>query len=196
MDLCRISILGVGALLAAVSASAEIVYVDPPDTVVTVTTQYDRLLDLDLDGDSQSDYGLYGFEATGSPGYRYITVFDAENWVDGDGMFARGFREGEMISRETGHWNQGEWLLSNRGEGEWGSGETRYLGFFRRSGPRAVLGWIRLRAVDPPVEGGLSMIVYDYAYQTDYPNGIRAGEGAVAVQPTTWGAVKRLFANP
>ena len=195
MDGRRISILGAAVLLAAFNAAAKVVYVDPPDTVVTLTAPFWRnLLELDLDGNGQWDYVLQGSEGDGGPGSRLIAAFGEENWFRSDGGLIRGFRAGEMISLESGEWSNAGRLLSTQGEGEWAGGEERFLGFFLRVGtPSEVLGWIRLRALAPPVEGGLSLIVYDYAYEDERRNDIRAGEGTVPVHPTTWGAVKHLY---
>ena len=201
MDARRVSILGAGVLLAACGASAEIAYVDLPDTVVTLTTQCGNLLQLDLDRDGQSDYTLVGCEVEGSPGYRYIAVFDAENMVGSEGKCIRGFRKGETISIDasrSGQWSQVGWLLSTRDDCEWAAGGTLYLGFYLRYGStiNGVLGWIRLRALAPPVEGGLSIVVVDYAYENERFQDLRAGEtGIIPVQPTAWGAVKRLYSN-
>src|SRR5262245_29309464 len=126
-----ISILVASVLCAAASAWSEIVYVDPPDTTVTLTSPCGYLLDIDIDRDGQRDYGLWGCEVEGSPGYRYISVFDSENWVGSfDPDHVRGFREGETISYESGSWTQGGWILSNRGDGDWASGEALFLGFY------------------------------------------------------------------
>jgi len=199
MEMLRISILGAGVLLAASGAAAEIVYVNPPDIVVTLTTQSGDLLKLDLDRDGQPDYALFGAEFVAIPGDRYIGIFDAENWVGCDAnQQVRGFQEGETITRETSGWTEGDILLSTRGEGAWASGEVRFLGFFLRTGTRAqaVVGWIRLRALPPPVPGALSLVVYDYAYQSQPDQDIRAGEkDIVPVDPTTWGAIKHLYAG-
>lgn len=192
-------VLSLGAIGAL--ARADVVYVDIPDQRIVAGPICRDVLVLDMDRDGHRDFMFSPCVVPlpdGTTTSVVIVYGEDMNQLGAAREFLTGFDSGDRIPADGTFWagqSTGGYLLTSLGEGAWGRPGERFLAVLFRHPPAGyVVGWIRIGNTSDPAENETAVTIYDYAYQDLEGWDLRAGD-PIAVAPTTWTGIKRLYSD-